>query len=153
MRPTEKSPIDPNLNLPKASFQPKRDFEIINQQYFKQFQVETRHDELLKEFSFGQIFYFTHPLQRRAESLGNYCSQHWWEPSGGYNAQLFAGIVTGVRTLSTGITSSEAGYVAKATFPAILLTTSPHREPVRVLPWHMFSHPHHYTDYREALGR
>lgn len=154
MRPTEKSEIDPKLNLPKASFQPKRDFEIINQHYFKEFHAETRHDELLKDFRFGQIFYFTHPLQRRAESLGNGCSQHWWEPSGGYNADLFAGIVTGVRTLSTGITShDEGGYTAKATFPALLLTVAPHRDPVRVLPWHMFYHPHHYWDYREALGR
>jgi hypothetical protein len=153
MRPTEKSEINPALGLPVAKFQPKRDFEIINRFYFKQFHKETRHDELLKEFRFGQIFYFTHPLQRRAESLGNGCSQHWWEPSGGYNADLFAGIVTGVRTLSTGISSPETGYNAKATFPALLLTVAPHRDPFRVLPWHMFYHTHHYRDYRAELGR
>lgn len=153
MRPTEKSPIDPALRLPVAKFQPKRDFEVINRFYFKRFQTETRHDELLEEFRFGQVFYFTHPLQRRTTPLGDGCTQHWWEPSGGYNANLFAGIVTGVRTLSTGITSSEAGYVAKATFPALLLTVAPHRDPVRVLPWHMFPRPHYYTDYRTLLGR
>ena len=154
MRPTEKSPIDLSLRLPLARFQPKRDFEVINQYYFKRFQTETRHDELLKEFRFGQTFYFTHPLQRRAMDLGNNTSQHWWEPAGGYNANLFVGIVTGVRTLSTGITDpDEGGYNIKATFPALLLTVSPHRAPVRVLPWHMFTRPHYYKEYRTLLGR
>jgi len=137
---------------PVSQYQPAANLKVTNLSTFTLLR-EALPADLLRYHHFGQRVWFTTPLQRRAEGIG--CgSRFWWEPSGGLNEGLFAGIITGVRTLSTGGYEDEGrDYVPEATFPVYLITFSPYRNPLYVLPWHIWRDRTHYDiDHSAALN-
>src|SRR5690606_3819744 len=122
------SPLDPTCSVPVAVYQ-ARGGQVINEEAFKQTLGIKTQSGLLELFPFGTKLYFSHPLQRRAEHVGESFSRFWWEPSGGHNSALFCGLVVGVRMLSVGESSPGKGYVSGASWPALVVQAHPFRKP------------------------
>ncbi len=130
----------PNSPMPRRSIQPHANPEAINLPRFQAMQ-DASPTELENSFPFATPVLFTHPLQRRSETQPGPDSEsiHWWEPSGGRNSALFHGYIIGYRSYSVGTSNPDSIYQAKSQFSVLLVSVSPHRNPVPVLPWHTFS--------------
>lgn len=135
--------------LPTAEAQHRPENEVINMPMFLE-TMELTLIGLSELIPFGTEVIFSQPLQRRAEILPGGGSRFWYEPSGGKNAAPFQGTVVGFRNLNVGETDCEGVYSQKASFPVLLLSFSPFRNPVPVLPWHTFRSAREYWNCRDS---